>query len=224
MDNWRNSAIWFEQIPDKLQETIDLKEVKFNELKLKNIEYLTLWYHKSKLRNLEHLPIPESLLYLELNWSNIHNFIGIEKLTNLKRLELHYCTKLESDLGLTGIADSLEHLFIDHSKKFIPNEELFSLKNLRVLCLNSCGNLEDLNFLNQFPNLIHFRFADTNVLNGDLTPILNHPTIRSVGFLNKKHYNIKNEKMYELLREKNGGEEFETTIKFGEWETTRYIY
>jgi hypothetical protein len=224
MDNWRNNTIWFEQIPDNLQAYLNLKEVKFNEMQLENIEYLTLWYHKSKLRNLVDVPLPESLLYLDLTWSNIHNFIGIEKLANLKRLELHYCTKLQNDYGLSSLADTLEHLHINQSKKFVPNEELFSLKNLRVLCLNSCGTLENLHFLNQFPKLIDFRFVDTNVLDGDLSPILDHPTIRSVGFLDKRHYNIKYDKINALLKDKNGGEEFKTVIKFGKYETFRYIY
>ncbi len=223
MDNWRNNTIWFEQIPDNLQAYLNLKEDKFNEMQLENIEYLTLWHHKkNKLGNFVGFPV--NLLYLELNWSNIQEFRGMEKMNKLKRLELHYCTKLQNDFGLSGLADTLEHLHINQSKKFVPNEELFSLKNLRVLRLNSCGNLENLNFLYQFPNLIDFRFVDTNVLDGDLTPILNHPTIRSVGFLNKRHYNIKDDKMDALLKDKNGGEVFETVIKYGKYETFRYIY
>ncbi|MDQ0227679.1 hypothetical protein [Metabacillus niabensis] len=223
MDNWRNNTIWFEQIPDNLQAHLNLKEDKFNEMQLENIEYLTHWHHKkNKLGNFVGFPL--NLLYLELNWSNIQEFRGIEKMNKLKRLELHYCTKLQNDFGLSGLADTLEHLHINQSKKFVPNEELFSLENLRVLRLNSCGNLENLDFLYQFPNLIDFRFVDTNVLNGDLTPILDHPTIRSVGFLNKRHYNIKDDKMDALLRDKNGREVFETVIKYGKYKTVRYIY
>jgi Leucine-rich repeat (LRR) protein len=220
--NWRNNTIWFEQIPVQLQACLNLKEDKFNKTQLEDIQYLTLWHHKkNKLGNF--VGFPEALLYLELNWSNIENFLGIEKMINLKRLELHYCTKLQNDLGLAGLADTLEHLHINQSKKILLSEELSSLKNLRVLCLNSCGTLEILNFLYHFPNLIDFRFVDTNVLDGDLTPILNHPTIRSVGFLNKRHYNIKDDKMDDLLKDKNNGVEFKTVIKYGQYETFRYI-
>ncbi|MGE6721177.1 hypothetical protein ACQKGD_28240 [Peribacillus frigoritolerans] len=223
MDNWRNNTVWFEQIPDNLQSYLNLKEDKFNEMQLENIEYLTFWHHKkNKLGNF--VGIPENLLYLELNWSNIQDFLGIENMNKLKRLELHYCTKLQDDFGLSGLANTLEHLHINQSMKFVPNDELFSLTNLRVLCLNSCGNLDNLKFLNQFPNLIDFRFVDTNVLDGDLSPILDHPTIRSVGFLNKRHYKIKVDKMDALLKDKNGGEEFKTVIKYGKYETFRYTY
>ncbi|WP_231887801.1 hypothetical protein [Fictibacillus phosphorivorans] len=192
-------------------------------MQLENIEYLTLWhYKKNKVGSF--VEIPENVLYLELNWSNIQDFLGIEKMKKLKRLELHYCTKLQNDNGLSGLTDTLEHLHINQSKKFVPSDELYSLKNLRVLCLNSCGFLENLNFLYQFPNLIDFRFVNTNVLDGDLTPILNHPTIRSVSYLNKRHYNIKDDKMYALLNDKNGGERFKHVIKYGKYETFRYIY
>ena len=79
MDNWRNNTIWFEQIPDNLQAYLNLKEDKFNEIQLENIEYLTLWHHKrNRLGNF--VDIPENLLYLELNRSNIQNFLGIEKM------------------------------------------------------------------------------------------------------------------------------------------------
>ncbi|MFE4354534.1 hypothetical protein [Peribacillus butanolivorans] len=119
MDNWRNNTIWFEQIPDNLQSYLNLKEDKFNEMELENIEYLTLWHHKkNKLGNF--VGIPENLLYLELNWSNIQDFLGIEKMNELKRLELHYCTKLQNDFGLSGLANTLEHLHINQSKKFVP--------------------------------------------------------------------------------------------------------
>jgi hypothetical protein len=223
MEYWRNNTIWFDEIPDSRFLNLDLKEEKINTVALQNLEYLILWHHKkSKSGNLNDMP--EDLLYLELNSSNIQSFIGIKKMERLKRLELHHCTKLENDSGLAGIAVSLEHLHINQSKKFVPTEELFLLKNLRVLCLNSCGNLNDLRFLNHFPKLIDFRFVDTNVLDGDLSPIFEHPTIRSVGYLDKKHYNIKSEKLKSLLEEKNNRQEYKSVIKKEEYQTFRYLY
>lgn len=223
MDNWRNNTIWFEQIPENLQAYLNLKEEKLNKIQLENIEYLTLWHHKKhKLGNF--VDIPDNLLYLELNWSNIQDFLGIEKLHHLKRLELNYCIKLQYDNGLFGLADTLEHLHIRQSKKFVPSEEFFSLKNLRVLNLHSCGNLENLNFLSQFPDLLEFNFVDTNVLDGDLSPIINHPTIRSAYTLDKRHYNMKYDKLEALLNEKNGEEEFMTFISLGKDRTYRYNY
>jgi len=39
------------------------------------------------------------------------------------------------------------------------------------------------------PNLLDFRFVGTNVIDGDLQPLFEHPSLVSVGFLNKLHYN-----------------------------------
>ena len=148
-------------------------------------------------------------------------------MTKLKRLELHYCTKLDSDTGLSTLADTLEHLHINQSKKFVPSKELLSLKNLRVLCLNSCGNLENLDFLSEFPNLIDFRFVNTNVTDGDLTPIIKHPSIRSVGFLNNRHYNVSENSMDCSLIEKNVDVDYKTIVHKkgnGGYFTYRYNY
>jgi hypothetical protein len=92
------------------------------------------------------------------------------------------------------LKDKIEFLHINQSKKFKFTDELLELKKLKVLCINSCSPVDNLDFLKHFPNLIDFRFVDTNVLDGNLNPILEHPTIRTVGFLNKKHYNYKDEK------------------------------
>lgn len=211
MDFWRNNTIWFDEVPRHLFRHIDLKEEKIKEITEHDLEYLVLWYHgQSKAGHFAGLP--ENLHYLEFNWSNMNNFLGIQRLNRLKRLELHYCTKLQSDSGLSSLSDTLEYLHINQSKKFVPTKELLSLKKLRGLRLNACGDLESLSFLHEFPHLISFTFVNTNVIDGDLTPILNHPSIREVGFLNKRHYNISDTIMDTLLEEKNAGVKYKTTV------------
>jgi hypothetical protein len=153
----------------------------------------------------------------------IKNFDGIEKFSNLKRLELHYCVKLENDFGLSRLKDSIEVLHINTSKKFKFTDELLRLKKLKVLCLNACEPIDNLDFLKAFPNLIDFRFVDTNILDGNLKPILEHPTIRTVGYLNKKHYNYNDEKL-KLELEKKFDSEYKTTVYKGQYLTYRYDY
>jgi hypothetical protein len=157
-----------------------------------------------------------------MDWANILNFEGIDKIKKLKRLELHYCIKLENDKGLASLKDSLEFLHINQSKKFSATEELLQLTNLRVLCLNTCGPIASLDFLKHFPNLIDFRFVDTKVLSGDLTPILNHPTIRTVGFMNKKHYNFSDKEIKEKLDVKS--DSFKEFVYKDEYLTYKYKY
>ncbi|SDD82495.1 hypothetical protein [Pedobacter soli] len=202
--DWRFNTIWFEQLD---QNNIFRKDFKtpnkrIDSNDLANTAYAIVWHLKEKLNSFESLPESERLLYLELNWANIKDFVGIEKFKNLRRLELHYCTKLTSYTGLNLLKDSLEFLHINQSKKLVISEELLSLSKIKVLRLNACGDIDNLDFLSNFPELIDFRFLNTNILDGNLQPILNHPTIRSVGFLNKRHYNYKAEKIDSLLKEK----------------------
>ncbi len=119
--------------------------------------------------------------------------MGIGRLSSLRRLEIHHCTKLDSDLGLAEVAATLKNLHIDTCRKFTLHGDLFSLKSLEVLRLNDCGTIEDINFLHLFPNLIDFRFVGTNIRSGDLSPLLAHNNLKSVGFFNKRHYKIKQE-------------------------------
>jgi hypothetical protein len=114
-------------------------------------------------------------------------------------------------------------LHINTSKKFDFTNELIQLEKLKVLCLNACGPLDNLDFLKYFPNLIDFRFVNTNILDGNLMPILEHPTIRTVGFLNKKHYNFKDEKL-KLELENKFDYDYKTIEYKGQYLTYRYDY
>jgi len=202
--DWRFNAIAFDKLDQDKVVIKDFKEKIFlsKNQSFENVEYALFWYYKENGKSFENLPLLDKLLYLELNSANIKTLDGIEKYRGLKRLELHYCLKLESDKGVGCLSDSLEFLYINMSKNFKFTDELLSLKNLKVLCLNDCGPIDNLNFLEEFPNLIDFRFVNTNIVDGNLNPILEHPTIRSVGFLNKRHYNIKDEKMKSALKSK----------------------
>lgn len=200
--DWTFNTIWFEQIErDKFFKKDCKADIILSEQKnFENSEYAILWHLKQK--KTANLPENDNLSYLELNWANIENLGGMEKFKNLKRLELHYCVKLESDFGISCLSESLQHLHINTCKKFKFTDELFQLKKLRVLRLNSTAAIENLDFLKYFPNLVDFRFVNTNVLDGNLQPILDHPTIRTVGFLNKKHYNYKDHKIDSELQGK----------------------
>ena len=204
--DWGFNTILFEQLEQEKFFHKDFKEKRIatENKNFENAEYAIIWHLKEK--EFMELPQSEKLLYLELNWANLKNFGGIGKYNCLKRLELHYCVKLESDEGLSQMNDSLEFLHLNQSRKFNFTEELLQLKKLKVLRLNSCAPIDNLNFLRYFPNLIDFRFVDTNILDGNLIPILEHPTIRTVGFLNKRHYNYTDKQMKLALESKNKNE------------------
>ena len=221
--DWRYNTIWFEQLEKGNYLNQDFKKIPKIESEFSNVEYAILWHLKHKERPFDQLPPSDKLSYLELNWANIKDLKDIGKFENLKRLEFHYCTKLENDVGLSKLNTTLQYLHINQAKKFKFTDELLSLKALKVLCLNACGPLDDLSFLKHFPNLIDFRFVDTSVLDGDLRPITEHPTIRTVGFLNKRHYNLKNDQV-SLQLDSKSNTEYKHVAHKGQYRTYRYDY
>ena len=219
--DWRYNTIWTEQLSEADFAAVIFNNSCISPADLTDKRYIIATKFKSKSGDLRDFPAVGSVDYLEIALSNVKSFTGLTHFGQLKRLEAHYCLKLESDEGLSEVKDSLEWLHINQSKKFSPGKELASLSKLRVLCLNACAPLPSLEFLYDFPNLVDFRFVDTNVVNGDLTPLLNHPSLCSVGFLNKRHYNLKDTDVKDRLEQRKSAA-IEKAFK-GEFQTFRYL-
>lgn len=203
--DWRFNTLLWDQLEEQSFRSVDFGNGSKSPCELAGARYVWARRFKSETASLDDLPAAETVTYLELGWANIKSFAGSSRFKGIKRLETHYCLELESDAGISELQNSLEWLHINRSKKFSPGAELMSLSNLRVLCLNSCGPLPDLEFLRNFPHLLDFRFVDANVLSGDLTPMLKHPSLCSVGFLNKRHYNLRDTEIDEHLRPRKIG-------------------
>jgi len=189
--DWTYNTIWYDQLEDG-----EFNNVIFD--KYENIwqvpdesSYYIVQDFKPKLKKISSLKGLADLKYLELIRSNIQSFEGIDSIGRIKRLELHYCTKIESDKGISALSDDIEWLHLNMCRKFRMTDELLSLSNLKVLCLNACAPIESLEFLSYFPNLVDVRFVGTNILDGDLRPLLEHQNLLNAGFLNKRHYNLK---------------------------------
>ena len=187
--NWTYNTIWTEQLPAGEFRNVTCRNTKDSLVEHISGSYFMVNGFKPKDKCFDCYPAINTATYLECNLSNVRSFKGISKLGPIKRLELHYCTKLERDDGLSELKDEIEWLHINQSKKFFPSEDIRSLKKLKVLCLNYCAPLENLTFLSAFPELVDFRFVGTDVLDGNLAPLFEHPTLLNAGFLNKRHFN-----------------------------------
>jgi hypothetical protein len=152
----------------------------------KTLRYLFIWHHRNEEGDLGNLGVSARLTYLELLSSNARTIGALP--AGLRRLELHRCIKLESARGLAASCPELRYLHVNNSRKFHDLAELLKLKKLEVLCLNSCGDLPNLEFLARFPHLRDFRFVNTNVVDGDLSPLLSLPKLEYAGTLDKAHY------------------------------------
>ena len=200
MEQWKDKHFRFNDIPEGIRANGEWTDIK--KMDLSKIEYLIIWHHKSTTKDLCNLPEMLNLKYLEINWSNAISLYGIEKFKTLKRLELHCGTKLESIENICSLRENIEHIHFNKCKKINDHPKIICCNNLETLCFNECGKIEDINFLLSLPSLTNFRFVDTNVLDGNLEPLIKHEKIISVGFLNKRHYSHKDTAIEELLREK----------------------
>lgn len=210
--DWRYNTIWFEQIEKgKFHQQNCQIEKKLGENFL-CAEYVILWNFRQSGLSFENINESKKLLYLELNRSNIKDFQKIEKLENLRRLELIDCLSLVRDTGICELKNTLEFLQIDNSKRFTFAKNLCELKKLKVLRLYYCAPLKDLKFLEHFPNLLDFRFVGTTIKDGNLKPLMDHPTIKTVSFRDRKHYNYTEKQLKTELM-------FKSNVEFKE-----YIY
>lgn len=217
--DWRYNTLWHDQLPAGAYKHVDLKPGQVKVDGAVGVQYVVIGGFKPKSHALADLVGVEEAIYLELIHSNIRSLEGIGKCGPIKRLEAHHCVKLEDGAALLDLRESLEWLHIDMSKKF-SFPDIHHLKNLKVLCLNSCGALENLKFLYELPSLLDFRFVDTNVVDGDLTPLLDHPSLVSAGFLNKRHYNLSEREVKAHLAGRE--EEACSYVYKGQWETFTY--
>jgi hypothetical protein len=218
--NWTYNTIWMDQLPPSRLATINFEGGKSVFDGSAGATYFNIHKFKTKQPGFHDLNGVTSAEYLEVSFSNITSFLGIAKLGKVKRLELSWCLKLESDAGLSEIGDHLEWLHVSTSRKFSPKKDLFELRHLKVLCLNGCAPLDDLRFLEGMPNLLDFRFVGTSVLDGDLTPLMNHPSLVNAGFQDKRHYSLKSVDVKAHLSERN--ERAKEYAYKGDFQTFRY--
>lgn len=167
------SIDWYTKFPD-LTNNKELKE-------------LVIWKFKPTSKRLSELKLPSDLENLQLSESNILNFNGIF-LANLKRIECHYCSSLESLEGIKGLSTSLNTIILDYCKKLSDYSDIATCKQLKKIILGDCGDISTLNWLESLKNVNHFSFWNTRLIDGNTNPCFG---IDYVSFKNAEHYNHK---------------------------------
>ncbi len=106
----------------------------------------------------------------------------------LKSLRLGCLRRLSSLTGLERLT-ALERLDVDTCRAFHSIEEIGSLLNLRELFLNNDGKIETLSPVAHLDRLEWVGFSEsTDIVDGDLTPLVELKSLSRVGFMNRRHY------------------------------------
>ncbi|MFQ2469214.1 leucine-rich repeat domain-containing protein [Aeromonas caviae] len=149
--------------------------------------------------NLKELNRMSLLRRLQLTSRKIKSLSGIEDLSSLSILDLADCPKLE-DLSGIDKCQQIEIVEIENCKRVYDIAILSELKNLKEIVLTDCGTVKSLRPLAHSQSLESIIFiGDTTIEDGELTSLLDIPTLKKMWFSNKRHYSHTREQVMEVL-------------------------
>jgi len=169
----------------------------------RELRQLRIWGFRPASKDLSDLANIPRLECLELSKTTISSIAGIETLEDLRYVDMAYAPKLESidAFGSKGIR--IRELAIENAKAIASYKPIASIDRLRRLRLSHCAAMPDLKWTKGMRHLDSFAFVETNVENGDLSPLLKLSKLRYVGTMDKRHYNYKFRELNEILDQRN---------------------
>jgi hypothetical protein len=134
-----------------------------------------------------------SLESLAILGSPIRSLEGLAPLHELRSLRLGHLRQLLSLIGIESLI-RLEKLEIGTCRKIRVIDEVSSLAKLREFYLDNVGDIQSLKPLAQLSQLHRVTFVEsTNILDGDLSPLVGLPNLELVAFQNRRHYSHRSE-------------------------------
>jgi len=159
------------------------------------LRQLRAWQFKTSSQDLSDLSGCTRLEWLQLVQTNVASLSGVESLEDLRYLEIAYAPKLTSLEAFRAGRSSVRELSFEKSKNITSYEPLAAIPKLRRLKLSSCAPAPNLRWIAGMKSLDFFTFAGTDIVDGDLSPLLKLPILRDVAAENRKHFNIKFESL-----------------------------
>lgn len=183
-----------------LDVSFDWKKSKLEDLDFSECTYLEVWHHSCKEKNFSNLPEVPNLKTIVINFTNTENLCGLEKYPCLERIELYYCRNMKSLEGIEYLSKKITFFQLDYAKKLSNFNRIVELENIENLRYNESREIENINFILKMKKLRTFCFVNTNIVDGNLSPLLEHqPKLSFVGFIDKRHYSHKSRYIEEYL-------------------------
>lgn len=154
--------------------------------------------YKPTSKDLTDLPAYVGVKELEINQGNLVSLEGVDRLQVLVDASFFNLRQLHSVSALSQT--KISSLHIDTCKKINDIESLSECEALRVFRLIACGKLNTLHVLDNFKKLDEFRFVNTDIEDGDMSPLFR---LKSVGFLQKRNYSHTPEEVDQMIERSN---------------------
>lgn len=136
-----------------------------------DLRNLTLYGYSPQSRDLSDLPAYDELSELTLRGGRIQRLDGISRLRSLRTVQINGLRSLESLGDLANVqVESLECEGLSRCVRWW--EEVAMCGTLMRLVVAKCPPMRSLKWLGSMTTLREFRFVDTDVLDGDMRPLL----------------------------------------------------
>lgn len=157
----------------------------------RELRHIHVWHFKPRSNDLHDLSDMTRLERLVIAQTNIGSVDGLQTLEDLRYLEIHYASHLRSLAAFAGDKVDIREIEFSNIKKVESYEPLTAIRKLRRLIISDCAPMDNLKWTSGMNYLDIFTFVNTNVKDGDLSPLLELPAIQYVGTMDKRHYNHK---------------------------------
>lgn len=154
---------------------------------LTKLKFVMIWGYNPPSKNLSEIVQAKNIEEMHVRQANLETLEGIEKLTELRILEVYGSNKLY-DISSISNHKNLTKLELESCKSIRDYSSIGTLNNLESLAIVSCGSMESISFTTSLAKLKLFNFDRTNVEDGDLSHCQRIP---EVYFTEKRHFSHK---------------------------------
>ncbi|MFT3685565.1 MAG: hypothetical protein QM783_11655 [Phycisphaerales bacterium] len=156
---------------------------------------LILWHYRPRTLDLTELPHYRKLVCLNLNHGRLTSLKGIERFKQLRESEVCYVKGLRSIAAFARTP--VRAIRIGECSGIKDFETLAGCRNLWKVQISNGPEMKSLRFLKRFKKLTSFRFVMTNVVDGNMRPLLE---LKDAAFYpNKRHFSHTCEEIEEAL-------------------------
>jgi hypothetical protein len=170
---------------ESIEALVNLEDLSVSSFRREN---LSLLHNLDKVRRLR-----------IVNSRRMTSLQGIEAIQSLEDARLLDLRNLTDLTPIAGVAKTLRSLEFNACRRIDRLDALRPLENLRTLHVLDCGDIESLAPVRGLPLVSMLFYESTNIRDGDLSVLLDIPTLREASYADRRHYSHRRDDLEALL-------------------------